>query len=202
MKESDKFIEIREEFSKKLEPAVINSEKSCWDFFINSTPENQEKYEQAENDMYSLYRDKETFNKLKTIDKEKLPKHEAKQLKDLIKAFDEELNTGEAKKALRKKEADIGQKYNTYIPMLDGKEITKVDITKILQTESNPTVRQKAYDSKVKGGDLIAEDLIELVKMRNEYAKTKGYDSYFDFMIKEEYDVEPEFLVKLIDDVY
>ena len=38
--------------------------------------------------------------------------------------------------------------------------------------------------------------------MRNEYAKTKGYDSYFDFMIKEEYDVEPEFLVKLIDDVY
>ena len=202
MNDFDKFVEIREEFSKKLEPAVINSEKCCWDFFINSTPENQEKYEQAENEMYSLYRDEDTFNKLKTINKENLPRHEAKQLKDLIKAFDEELNTGEAKKALRKKEADIGQKYNTYIPTLDGKEITRVDITNILQTESNPTVRKKAYDSKVKGGDLISEDLIELVKMRNEYAKTKGYDSYFDFMIKEEYDVEPEFLDKLIDDVY
>ena len=126
MKELDKFIEIREEFSKKLEPAVINSEKSCWDFFINSTPENQEKYEQAENDMYSLYRDKKTFNKLKTIDKEKLPKHEAKQLKDLIKAFDEELNTGEAKKALRKKEADIEQKYNLIFLCLMEKRLLKL----------------------------------------------------------------------------
>ena len=108
MNDFDKFVEIREEFSKKLEPAVINSEKCCWDFFINSTPENQEKYELAENEMYSLYRDEDTFNKLKTINKENLPRHEAKQLKDLIKAFDEELNTGEAKKALRKKEADIG----------------------------------------------------------------------------------------------
>ena len=49
----------------------------------------------------------------------------------MVKAFDEELNTGEAKKALRKKEADIGQKYNTYVPMIDGKEVTKTELTKI-----------------------------------------------------------------------
>ena len=202
MNETDKFIDIREDFSKKLEPKAINSEKTCWDFFINSTPETQQAFEKAEDEMYELYKDEITFNKLKDIDKTKLTKHEAKQLKDLIKAFDEELNAGETKKALRKKEADIGQKYNTYVPMIDGKEVTKVDITKILQTETNPAIRQKAYEAKVKGGDLIAEDLIELVKMRNEYAKTKGYDNYFDYMIKEEYDVEPEFLNKLIDDVY
>ena len=202
MSELNKFINIREDFSKKLEPSVINTEKSSWDFFINSNPETQTEYEKAENKMYSLYKDETTYNKFKEIDKDKLPSHEAKQLKDLIRAFDEELNTGEAKKALRKKEADIGQKYNTYIPTIDGKEVTKVEITKILQTETNPDIRKKAYEAKVKGGDLIANDLIELVKMRNEYAKTKGYDNYFDYMIREEYDVEPEFLDKLIDDVY
>ncbi len=202
MNETDKFINIREEFSKKLEPASTHTEKSAWDFFINSTPETQQVFEKAEDEMYALFKDELTFDKLKDIDKDKLPPHEAKQLKNLIKSFDEELNTGEAKKALRKKEADIGQKYNTYVPMIDGKEVTKVDITKILQTEFNPDIRQKAYEAKVKGGDLIADDLIELVKMRNEYAKTKGYDNYFDYMIKEEYDVEPEFLDKLIDDIY
>lgn len=202
MSETEKFINIREDFSKKLEPASINAEKTCWDFYINSTPENQALFEKAENDMYNLYRDKETFEKLNNIKKEKLPEHEAKQLKDLIKAFDEELNTGDAKKALRKKEADIGQKYNSYVPLIDGKEVTKVDITKILQNEANPELRQKAYEAKVKGGDLISKDLIELVKMRNEYAKTKGYDNYFNYMIKEEYNVEPDFLNKLIDGVY
>ena len=202
MNETKKFIDIREDFSKKLEPAALKTEKTCWEFFINSNPETQAEYEKAEDELYSLYRDEETFNKLKTIDKNKLPKHEAKQLKDLLKAFDEELNSGETKKALRKKEADIGQKYNTYVPTIDGKEVTKVEITKILQSEPNQDIRRKAYEAKIKGGDLIAEDLIELVKMRNEYAKTQGYDNYFDYMIKEEYDVEPEFLDKLIDDVY
>ena len=202
MNETDKFINIREEFSKEAEPAAISSAKAGWDFFINSTPENQKIMEDADNRYYAVYQNEENYKKLLDVDKTKLPPHEAKQLKDLLRLFDEELNTGEAKKALRKKEADIGQKYNTYVPMLDGKEITKVDITKILQTETDPKIRQKAYEAKVKGGDLIAEDLIELVKMRNEYAKTKGHDNYFDYMIKEEYDVKPEFLDKLIDDVY
>ena len=202
MNETDKYIEIREGFSKKAEPALIESGKAGWNFFINSTPENQKLMEEADDKYYAVYKNESDYKNLLKIDKTKLPSHEAKQLKDLLRKFDEELNTGEAKKALRKKEADIGQKYNTYVPMIDGKEVTKVDITKILQTETNPEIRKNAYEAKIKGGDLIAEDLIELVKMRNEYAKTKGYDNYFDYMIKEEYDVEPEFLDKLIEDVY
>ena len=202
LNETEKFIDIRENFSKKLEPAIIYSEETCWDFYNNSTPETHHKFVEAENNMFALYQDKNTYNKLKSIDKTKLPEHESKQLKDLLKSFDEELNAGEQKKELRKKEADIGQKYNTYVPMIDDKEVTKVDILKIIQSETNPVTREKAYNAVIKGGDLIAKDLIELVKMRNNYAKTQGYSNYFDYMIKEEYDVEPKFLNKLIDDVY
>ena len=49
------------------------------------------------------------------------------------------------------------------------KEVTKTEITRILQNEENPQIREKAYLAKIKGGDLIAEDLIEFVKMRNDY---------------------------------
>jgi len=202
MNELNKFIKIREEFSKKLEPAVTQAEKSCWDFFISSTPETQKAYEKSEDEMYNLYRDENIYAKLKNINKTELPKHEAKQLKDLIKLFEEELHSANEKKALRKKEADIGQKYNTYIPKIDDKEVTKTEISKILQTETNPDIREKAYLAKIKGGDLISQDLIELVKMRNEYAKTKGYNNYFDYMLEEEYDVEPAFLDKLINEVF
>ena len=202
MNEKQKFIYIREEFSKKLEPAMINTEKCCWDLFINSNSETQKAYEKAEDDLYSLYKDENTYNMLKKFDKNSLSPHEAKQLKDLLRAFEEELNSGEDKKAIRKKEADIGQKYNTYIPVINGKEVTKVDITKILQTETNPDIRKKAYEAKIKGGDLISDDLIELVKMRNKYAKNKGYDNYFNYMLTEEYDVEPVFLNNLINEVY
>ena len=71
MNELNNFIKIREDFSKELEPAAINSEKKCWEFFINSNTETQQAYEQAEDKFYSLYKDEKIYNKLKEIDKNK-----------------------------------------------------------------------------------------------------------------------------------
>lgn len=190
------------EFCKKLEKVSIDLEKSCWDFYTNSTEENMQKYEKAQEDYSKVFQNEDDYKKFLEIDKDKLSKHEQKQLKDLLKEFDEELNTGEELKALRKKENEIAQKFNSYIPKIDGKEITKPEIFKIIQTETNPEIRKKAYEAKIKGADLIADDLIDFVKMRNEYAKTKGYNTYFDYKLKEDYDVDAEFLNKLIEEVY
>ena len=196
------FISLRNEFCKKLEKVSIDLEKSCWDFYTNSTEENMQKYEKAQENYSKVFQNEDDYKKFLEIDKDKLSKHEQKQLKDLLKEFDEELNTGEELKALRKKENEIAQKFNSYIPKIDGKEITKPEIFKIIQTETNPEIRKKAYEAKIKGADLIADDLIDFVKMRNEYAKTKGYNTYFDYKLKEDYDVDAEFLNKLIEEVY
>ena len=174
------FKELRDKFCVELEKISIDLEKKCWDFYTNSTPENMQKYEDAQENYSNLFKNKDAYEEFKKIDKTKLTKHEQKQLKDLLKEFDEELNTGEELKKLRKKENEIAKKFNSYIPKIDDKEVTKTEITRILQNEENPQIREKAYLAKIKGGDLIAEDLIEFVKMRNDYAKTKGYDNYFE----------------------
>lgn len=196
------FKELRDEFCKKLEKVSIDLEKKCWDFYINSTPENMQKYENAQDEYSKLFRDKKTYEKFQKIDKTSLSKHEAKQLKNLLKEFDEELNTGEELKKLRQKENEIAKKFNSYVLKIDDKEITKTEVTKILQNEENTEIRRKAHEAKIACGDLIADDLIEFVKMRNEYAKTKGYENYFEYKLKEDYEVENEFLEKLINEVY
>lgn len=200
MKEN--FIKIRDEFSINLEKISIELEKKCWDFYINSTPENMQKYEEIQEEYSNLFKDEKTYQKFKNVDKKNLTEHEKKQLKNLLKEFDEELNTGEALKELRKKENEIAKKFNSYIPKIDGKEVNKTELFKILQTEKNPKIRQKAYEAKIKSGDTIAEDLIEFVKMRNEYSKTKGYDNYFEYKLKEDYEVDLKFLENLINEVY
>ncbi|MBR1619904.1 hypothetical protein IJ674_08430 [bacterium] len=202
MNETDKFIKLREDFSPALDSALRNEERTAWDFYINSNPKNMKAYETAQEEFSQLFSNKETYEKFLSIDSSKLPKHEQKQLKDLLKIFDKRINTGEIYKALEKKENDIAQKYNSYVPTIDGKEVSKSEISKIIQTESNPELRQKAYDALIKGGDLIADDMIEFAKMRNEFAKTKGYDNFFDYQLKEEFDVETPFLNRLIDQVY
>lgn len=198
----EKFIELRDNFSYKLEKVTLKSNKSCWNFYINSTPENLAEYEKAQDEYSNLFKDKNTYEEFLKIDKDKLNKHHKKQLKNLLKEFDEELNTGEELKALRQKENEIAQKFNSYIPKIDDKEVTKTEITKILQTETNPEIRKKAYDARIKGGDLIADDMIAFINMRNDYAKNKGYKNYFEYKLEEDYEVNLDFLNKLINDVY
>ena len=199
----NEFIKVRDEFSKELEPKNLKASIDCWNFYINSTDENRRKYETSQEKVYELYRNEDLFNELQNFQKEGLKdKHLSKQLKDLTREFDEELNAGELKKALREKENDIASKYNQYIPMIDGKETTKAEISKILQNEKDVNLRKKAYDARIKGGDTIANDLVEFVKMRNEFAKTKGYKNFFEYQLKEAYDVDADYLQNLLDEVY
>lgn len=197
------FIILRDEFSKELEPKALKSNIDCWNFYINSTDENRAEYEKSTEDVYNLYKDREIYDKLMKLSEIGLQdKHLTKQLKDLTREFDEELNAGELKKALRDKENEIASKYNQYVPKIDGKETSKTEINKLLQTEKDVGLRKKAYEAKVLGGDVIADDLVELVKMRNKFAKTKGYNNFFEYNLKEGYDVESDYLQGLLDEVY
>ena len=203
MARDNEFIKIRDEFCAELEPKALKANIDCWNFYINSTAENMKTYETSQDIVYKLYQNVDLYKKLQELKKERLAdKHLNKQLKDLEKEFDEELNAGELKKALRDKENEIAGKYNSYIPMIDGKEISKAEIGKILQNQKDITIREKAYNARVKGGDLIADDMVEFVKMRNEFAKTKGYKNFFEYSLKETYEVNAEYLQNLLNDVY
>ena len=203
MARDNEFIKIRDEFCAELEPKALKANIDCWNFYINSTAENMKTYETSQDIVYKLYQNVDLYKKLQELKKERLAdKHLNKQLKDLEKEFDEELNAGELKKALRDKENEIAGKYNSYIPMIDGKEISKAEIGKILQNQKDITIREKAYNARVKGGDLIADDMVEFIKMRNEFAKTKGYKNFFEYSLKETYEVNAEYLQNLLNDVY
>jgi len=102
---------------------------------------------------------------------------------------------------MREKENEISQKLNSFQMTIDGKNVSKAEIQKITETETNPEIRKKAADAKIASGDLIADDLIELVKLRNDFAKKKGFDNYFDYKIAQDYDIQPKELDKLLSDV-
>jgi len=196
------FINLRESLSEKLYPLFVKTEKTCWDFYINSTDENLQKYTQAYEEFQNIYKNEKLYKEFLKINKDELSPHEAKQLKNIIENFEEELNSGTELKELRDKENEIAKKYNSYIPKIDNKEVTKTEITEILQKEKNEEIRKKAYNANILGGDLIAEDLRDFAILRNKYAQKKGYSNYFEYKLKEDYEVDLIELEKLLDDVY
>ena len=199
----ENYIKIRDEFGAELEKLAYNAEISAWDFYTNSTHENMHKYADAQEEMSNLYKNKDLYEKFKQIKETGLgDKHIDKQIKDIVRAFYDEIESGEELKALRDKENEIANKYNSYVMTLDGEPVSKAEISKILETEKDVKIRQKVYEANIKAGDVIADDLIELVKMRNDYAKLKGYDNYFDYSVEENYDIEPQKLEQLLNGVY
>ena len=195
--------DLRDEFGKKLEKVTHHTELSAWDFYTNSTQENLQRYTVAQEEMSNLYKDKNLYEKFKKIKEAGLgDKQLNKQVKDIVRSFYDEIESGKELKALRDKENEIANKYNSYVMKIDGKPVSKAEISKILETETDPKIRKKAYEANIKAGDVIADDLVELVKMRNEYAKSKGYDNYFDYIIEEEYDISPQKLNELTNGVY
>ena len=62
-----KFIELREDISKKMQPLLSGSEEAGWDFYINSTAENMDKMNAAQDKVNEFYDDKEVYKKLKAI---------------------------------------------------------------------------------------------------------------------------------------
>lgn len=202
LSESEKFALLINNFGKQIEPLSMNCGIKDWDFYTNSTPENIQKRQKAVEKYYNIYNNKKIHSAFSHIDSTKLSEQDTKLLKNILKEFDEIMISQEDLNALNKKISEISQKFNSYVMKIDNKEVTNTEIEEILQNETNPKIRKKAYNAKIERGNLIAKDLRKLIKMRNNYAKKQGYENFFDYRLKEFYDVEPEFLDNLLNDVY
>ncbi|MBQ2644321.1 hypothetical protein IJG14_01945 [bacterium] len=199
----EKFIKLRDEISIGMQDVLENEESAAWDFYTYSNDENLTKMNIATDKEAEFFDNKEIYEKLKSINENGGVKDEKlqKQLRTLSIKFGDGIEYKDELEAINKKENEISQKINSYQMTIDNKPVSKAQIQKIMETETNPEIRKKAADAKIASGDLIADDLIELVKLRNDLAHKKGYDNYFDMKLIEDYDIQPEELDKLLNEV-
>ena len=92
-------------------------------------------------------------------------------------------------------------KFNSYRGKVGGKVYSNGELRKMLEDEKNVDKRKEIYEALNGGGELIAKDLVKLVKIRNKFAVKKGYPDYFTMVLKESYNVDKDKLFKLLDDL-
>jgi len=83
---------------------------------------------------------------------------------------------------LLKEMVDLGtkieQNYTTFRGTIEGKEVTNNEIKEILKTETDSAKREQAWLASKQVGEAVANDLIQLVKLRNKAARKLGFDNY------------------------
>lgn len=200
--ETEKFIKLRDKYTKKLEPRKKRFNEAKWKLNTDPNQSVQFLYIMANRDLIKLHRNKSMYRKFADIDIQQLSQHDANQLKMILNSFDDKLKVEELKSVINSKVYSANNKYNEYVLVVDGRQYTQIELFNLLQTEKNPDIRKKACETLLKRGNRITKDLIEIVKARNNYAHAKGYDNYYEYVLKETYNTDPEYIDKLMEDVY
>jgi len=197
------FFNLKKQLSRKEHKKVTELGKTEWDSYIYSSDENSQKFNDAFADYMELASDKGIFEKLKNINESGVsdPKL-AKSLKKMLKDYTNNVANADDIMLLQEREQEISDKFNSSRGEIDGKTYSNAQLAKMMKEEMNVDMRKKIYDAKeVQNGELIAKDLVDLVKQRNEFAKKNGYDNYFSYELKENYEVDEKKLFELLDDL-
>ncbi len=86
-------------------------------------------------------------------------------------------------KRIVEKESEIANRFNTFRPILDGKEVDDNTIENILKDERNSFKRQKAWEASKEVGKAVAPMIVELVKLRNDAARQLGFKNYYEMSL-------------------
>jgi len=178
----EQFIDIH---IAKVEPLSTQANLAYWDASTTGKPEDYERVNKLQLEIRQIYNNPREFAFLKEI-KESGRISNAKLARQLDKLYYAYLRNQIEPELLNKLvDADnkVQEKYNTFRGTIEGEKVTMSDIYTILTTEKDCRKRELAWRASKQVGDVIFDDLIELVKLRNTAARKVGFDNYHTLSI-------------------
>lgn len=102
--------------------------------------------------------------------------------------------------ALSSAQAEIEQGLKTFRAEVAGKKLTRNDLVEILHGEKDPKKRQAAWEASKAVGAVVAPKVVALAKLRNQAARSLGYENFWDMQIRlQEHD--PKQVLALFDEL-
>ncbi len=177
-KRLEKFIKVHVE---KVKPIEKELNLSYWNASITGKDEEYQKAADLEFKLREIYSSKNDFEFLKEQKKSGQIKNHilARQLDVLINSYLE----NQIEPDLLKKIVDLGtevqKKFSTFRGKINGREITNNKIDNILRKETDSQKRKQTWLASKQVGPIVAPDIIELVKLRNQAAQKIGFKNYY-----------------------
>ncbi|MBN1633419.1 MAG: M2 family metallopeptidase [Ignavibacteria bacterium] len=190
------------DIESKIAPLQKEANLSYWDAAISGKEEDFTKVADLQFKLNAIYSDPETYKKLETFKnsdgiKDELLKRQLDVLYLDFKGYQVDtilLN------AVTKLSTEIEQKYGNFRAEVDGKQYTDNEIEDILVNSTDNKELENIWKAHKKIGSLVSEDVIKLVKMRNEIAKKLGYNNYHEMSLKLS-EQDPADISKLFDEL-
>jgi len=193
-------------FIKKHDSVLIPLYKQVtlayWNAAISGKAEDFKKAEDLNLKYMALYSNKESLKKLEEIKVSGLISDSMlnRQLDVLYRSFlMAKADTGKLNAMIRMGTV-IEQKYGNFRTEAGGKKLSDNDVEEVLRNSKDVKYQKEVWEAQKKIGRVVAEDVIKLVKLRNEVAKDLGFKNYHEMSLTLS-DQDPKEINKLFDEL-
>lgn len=157
-----------------------------WNASISGKPEDWKKVEDISFKLNAIFANKADFATVKKFKDSKMITDEipARQLEVLYLSYlGSQVDTAKLN-AITKMQTMIEQKYGNFRAIVGKDTLTDNMIEDILKTSTDNQKLQDTWLAHKKIGPIVYQDIIKLVKLRNELAKELGFNNYHEMSLK------------------
>lgn len=185
-----------------LIPLYKQTALASWEAAVSGKPEDFKKSEELNLKMMALYADKEKLKKLEEIKISGMITDSllVRQLDVLYRSFImAKADTAKLNKMVRMG-IMIEQKYGNFRTEVKGKSMSDNDVEEVLHKSKDVKYQQEVWEAQKKIGTVVATDIKNLVKLRNEVAKDLGFRTFHEMSLTLS-DQNPREVSKLFDEL-
>ncbi len=166
-------------YEAEIRPLEIATNLAWWKANTSGKDEDFAAKVATQNKLDEALAQREPFAELKALHEAKLADPLlARQIDVLYRTYLEKQVDPELLKRITSKANEIEQAFNVYRAKLDGHEIADSEVRKILKESKDSRQRQAVWESSKGVGAKVAEDLRQLVLLRNEAATKLGFKDF------------------------
>lgn len=187
---------------QKLAPAERNASLEEWKSRLSGKKEDYDTYARMKLELDRLYSNSSEFQKIKEFKDSNAVQDPLlrRELMVMYNSYAEKQIRPDLLKAITDKSTEATRVFNTFRATMDGKKVPDNEIFKILRESKDRNQRNRAWEASKQVGEAVAPLLLKLVKLRNEAARSLGYENYYR-MALEVSELTEEDLMRIFDDL-
>lgn len=169
----------------QVEPLMTEANLTYWKASTTGSKQEYDKLRELQIEIRQIYSDPKEFAFIEGV-KSSGPIENARLRRQLDLLYCAYLRN-QIEPSLLKKiielDTKVQQEYSSFRGIMEGKQVTNSDIYTILTTEMDNRSRELAWKASKQVGEVIIDDFLQLVKLRNEAARKLGFNNYHTLSI-------------------
>jgi peptidyl-dipeptidase A len=181
----EELLSFIKKFNSIVHPLTTESSLAYWNASISGKAEDWKKSEELNIELTKVFANKEDFAILKRIKESNSSTDELlkRQFDVMYNAYLGNQVDTELLNSVIVLQTEIEQKYSNFRVDVNGKKLSDNEVDDILKSSVSSTELQQVWEGHKAIGPVVAQDIICLVRKRNEIAEELGYNNFHEMSL-------------------